>query len=194
MSSETELAKIPVILIGSSGVGKTCLINRLISGKYEESPQTVGLQFVPKNITNEKEKLVTLEIYDTAGQEKFKEAIPPVYYHNAKVAIVCFYYDNSIKDLHSEVDKHIANIHNKNLGCKIILAATKSDKYGDELPNVVSFMDEFEYDYIIGKFITSSLEGTAVEDLFTRAASIDTETIMIKIDSKQDEDNKKKCC
>lgn len=51
-------------------------------------PQTIGASFLQKRINIEGNKL-TLQIWDTAGQERFR-AMAPLYYRNAKAAIVVF--------------------------------------------------------------------------------------------------------
>lgn len=59
---------IKVIVLGDSGVGKTCLINRYIGGFYRDSfTSTIGVDFKIKSLDREDTK-VNLQIWDTAGQ------------------------------------------------------------------------------------------------------------------------------
>ncbi len=57
-----------IIVLGDSGVGKTCLINRYVSGFYADSfTATLGVDFKIKNIETENGG-INLQIWDTAGQ------------------------------------------------------------------------------------------------------------------------------
>ena len=57
-----------IIVLGDSGVGKTCLINRYIGGFYRDSfAATLGVDFKIKPIEREDTK-INLQIWDTAGQ------------------------------------------------------------------------------------------------------------------------------
>lgn len=63
---------IKVIVLGDSGVGKTCLINRYTSGFYKDSfTATLGVDFKVQAMEKNEIK-INLQIWDTAGQERFK--------------------------------------------------------------------------------------------------------------------------
>lgn len=60
------------IIIGDTGVGKSCLLNRYLRDKYNPTTKhTVGVEFGMKyeKVAN---KTIKLQIWDTAGQERFK--------------------------------------------------------------------------------------------------------------------------
>nr|XP_039264618.1 ras-related protein Rab-9B-like [Styela clava] len=77
MTDQSQVLK--VVLIGDGGVGKSSLMNRYITGKYDgQSYHTIGVEFLNKNITLENKKY-TLQIWDTAGQERFKSLRTPFY-------------------------------------------------------------------------------------------------------------------
>ena len=63
-----------VVLLGDSGVGKTCIISRYISGAFDNnSPSTNGASYASKILTFENlNKTISLDIWDIAGQEKYK--------------------------------------------------------------------------------------------------------------------------
>lgn len=71
-----------ILLIGDSGVGKTCLLIRYADNKFKSSYMaTIGVEFKTKHLKlgNNNAKL---QIWDTAGQERFK-TITTTYYKNA---------------------------------------------------------------------------------------------------------------
>ena len=58
-----------MIVVGNSGVGKTCLLKRLEYSIYDENtPSTIGIEFVRKQITIN-QSTIMLQIWDTVGQE-----------------------------------------------------------------------------------------------------------------------------
>ena len=61
------------MLLGDSGVGKTTLLQLYLNGRVTgNSKPTIGADFSRKTIMLEGDQLVTLQIWDTAGQEKFQ--------------------------------------------------------------------------------------------------------------------------
>ncbi|EDR26390.1 hypothetical protein, conserved [Entamoeba dispar SAW760] len=67
--SSSRLLK--TILLGSSNVGKTALIHRFVNQKFTNSYKaTIGADFMTKSITVEG-KEVTMQTWDTAGNERF---------------------------------------------------------------------------------------------------------------------------
>ena len=78
-----------IIIIGDIGVGKSCILNRYIKEEFDENYTcTVGVNLISKTIEiNEKE--VKLQIWDTAGQEKYRSIISS-YYKGSNIAFVVF--------------------------------------------------------------------------------------------------------
>lgn len=68
--------KLPII--GDGGVGKTTLTQRYLHGIFEEKYSlTIGMEFYIKKIELD-EKLVSLHIWDFAGEDKFRFLLPGV--------------------------------------------------------------------------------------------------------------------
>ena len=64
------LAKLKIILLGSSGVGKTSLLSQFVLGvKATDIMHTIGVEFKIKDIAVDG-KRVRLALWDTAGQER----------------------------------------------------------------------------------------------------------------------------
>jgi len=84
--------KLQLIIIGDSGVGKTSFMDRFIEGNEKEFHNsfnpTVGIDFKVKHVIIDG-KRIKLQIWDTAGQEKFN-SITTAYYRSARGAIIMY--------------------------------------------------------------------------------------------------------
>ena len=80
-----------VVLVGESAVGKTCIISRFISGAFDSNvSSTNGASYASKNVQYDKlGKNLLLDVWDTAGQEKYR-ALTKFFYKDAKVAILVY--------------------------------------------------------------------------------------------------------
>merc|ERR1712159_656276 len=78
-----------LLLIGDSGVGKSCLLFRFADDTYQESYiSTIGVDFKIRTVELEG-KTIKLQIWDTAGQERFR-TITSSYYRGAHGIIVVY--------------------------------------------------------------------------------------------------------
>ncbi len=76
-------------MIGDSGAGKSCIIERVINDKYFESYNTtIGVDFRVKTVKHNG-MTIKVQIWDTAGQERFR-TITTAYYRGANAIILCF--------------------------------------------------------------------------------------------------------
>ena len=117
-----------LILIGNSGTGKTSIINRYINEKFEDSYKcTIGVDFILKKIKINNQN-IKLQIWDTAGMEKYKQ-ITTSYYRGAHGAIVVF--DLTNKDSFNDVQKWVNdfyNITNQSSNMRsVVIVGNKSD-------------------------------------------------------------------
>ena len=72
-------AFLKVVLLGDGGVGKSSLIQRFVSNKYDPSLfHTIGVEFLNRDLEVDGCRY-TLQIWDTAGQERFKSLRTPFY-------------------------------------------------------------------------------------------------------------------
>ena len=108
---EKSELKYKLIVIGDENVGKTSIINRLkknqFTGDYEP---TVGLDFQSMPIFID-EQNITLLLYDTAGQEKYRSLIP-LYTKDAH--IILFIYDISNYNSFTNIEKWYYSLNNVN--------------------------------------------------------------------------------
>jgi len=77
------------VLIGDSGVGKSCLLLRFADDTWMDSYiSTIGVDFKIRTIELDG-KTIKLQIWDTAGQERFR-TISSTYYRGAHGIIVVY--------------------------------------------------------------------------------------------------------
>jgi len=82
-----------VILLGDSGVGKSSIINRYVNDRFvENNMQTIGVDLFTK-VALVEDSAVTLQIWDTGGQERFRALRTP-FYRGADCAILVYSKDN----------------------------------------------------------------------------------------------------
>lgn len=70
--SPLSLTPKKVIFLGDGAIGKSVLIHRMVTGKYEQEKYTVGVNFAIKDIGG-----FRLQIWDTAGHERYRSIIRP---------------------------------------------------------------------------------------------------------------------
>ena len=87
-----NLEKIKVVLVGESGTGKTSIIQRFAYKIFDPNCiSSISSQFINQTIVYEEiNKTLQFEIWDTAGQEKYR-SMAKLFYKDAK--IILFVYD-----------------------------------------------------------------------------------------------------
>jgi len=81
-----------IIVIGDSGVGKSCLTMKATKNIFEDnSTATVGFEFFSFNMKLN-DKIVKLQIWDTCGQEIYRSLITN-FYRNSALAIIVYSID-----------------------------------------------------------------------------------------------------
>ena len=94
VDDSVNVARHKIILVGDAGVGKTTIISRIMDNPFNEVYEpSIGVDFMSKNITFRGTN-IKLQMWDTAGQEKYKGLIPS-YVRNS--SIVFLIYDVSVK-------------------------------------------------------------------------------------------------
>ncbi|CAO3698623.1 unnamed protein product [Rhizopus stolonifer] len=155
-----------LLLIGDSGVGKSCLLLRFADDTYTESYiSTIGVDFKIRTIELEG-KTVKLQIWDTAGQERFR-TITSSYYRGAHGIIVVYDVTDEdsfqhVKQWLQEIDRYAAEGVNK------LLVGNKSDLSNKSVSTEQA--QEFAESIKIPLLETSAKDATNVEQAFLTMA------------------------
>jgi len=157
-----------LLLIGDSGVGKSCLLLRFADDTYTESYiSTIGVDFKIRTIELNN-KTIKLQIWDTAGQERFR-TITSSYYRGAHGIIVVYDVTDqvsftNVKQWLQEIDRYACENVNK------LLVGNKSDLVAKK---VVDFNAAKEFADGLGiPFLeTSAKNATNVEQAFILMAT-----------------------
>lgn len=116
-----------IVLIGDSSVGKSALVYRFVHNKQiTESKATVGIAFFKQNLIDpDTREEYGMQIWDTAGQEKF-QSVTTHHYRAADGALVVF--DISSEQSFISVDKWLAELRdNTDPNVAVALVGTKGD-------------------------------------------------------------------
>jgi small GTP-binding protein len=82
-----------IIVIGDSGVGKTCLTLRASTGEFHtQEPPTLGFEYLAYYLKYQN-KILKLEIWDTCGQEQYRSLIKS-FFSNSSLAIIAYAIDD----------------------------------------------------------------------------------------------------
>jgi small GTP-binding protein len=158
-----------IILIGDSNIGKTSLITRYVTNCFNDRYIcTIGVDFMTKSISFENQT-IKLQIWDTAGMEKYKQ-ITTSYYKGTQAAIICF--DLTNKNSFYSVDKWYAefsNFYNPLFEKTVILVGNKSD-LEDEREVTEEEIEKFCNLNNFVYYETSAKTGDNVESLFDELA------------------------
>ncbi|KAI1765578.1 ras-domain-containing protein [Hypoxylon sp. FL1150] len=127
MASEDALPVLKVLIIGPSGAGKSALLLRYCDDQFdpESTTATIGIDFKMKKLAV-RGKAYRLNIFDTAGQERFR-TLSTSYYRGAHAVIIV--YDISSKKSFLSMDKWIEEARsNASPDAVIYLVGSKLDK------------------------------------------------------------------
>lgn len=198
---------IKLLLIGDSGVGKSCLLLRFADDSFTPSfITTIGIDFKIRTIELDG-KRIKLQIWDTAGQERFR-TITTAYYRGAMGILLVYDVTDersfqNIKNWIKNIEQHATEGVTKMLvgnKCDMIDKRTVDPERGQALAN----------EYGIPFLETSAKNNTNVEEAFIRLARgikarlIDSQPTMatasplsvngVKLQGSSVQDSSKKTC
>ena len=184
MSSNSESIKI--VLIGESGVGKTSIISQFVNQVFQEDVESSSSgTYNSKTLIYDNNKVLKLEIWDTAGQEKYR-SLASMFYKEASAAILV--YDITRKDSFEQIQQYWASQIKENSPSNIILAlcGNKSDLIEEEK------VDEEEarnYAKEINAIFypTSAKNDSGITDLFLQIAKKYTNSDNVRLKTDNDE-------
>mmetsp|Transcript_20194 Transcript_20194/g.33133 ORF Transcript_20194/g.33133 Transcript_20194/m.33133 type:complete len:205 (+) Transcript_20194:72-686(+) len=189
-----------LLLIGDSGVGKSCLLLRFSDDQFTTNfITTIGIDFKIRTIELDG-KRIKLQIWDTAGQERFR-TITTAYYRGAQGILLVYDVTDemsfgNIRNWIRNIDQHAADSVNK------ILIGNKCDMVEKRVVDTArgqALADEYRMRF----FETSAKANTNVEAAFFAIARDIKKRITEQqakptgpnpVDLKRPATNKKGCC
>jgi small GTP-binding protein len=154
-----------VVLVGSSGVGKTSILQRLADDDFHaDTTSTVGVQFKVQAIQTG-EEVVKLNIWDTAGQERYR-SISKAYFRSA-IGALLVYAVNEQQTFH-DLDGWLQDIHEQaNPNAVIFLLGNKCDLVDTRQVTDSQAKDYAERNHLQW-FEVSAKESIGIQDTFQR--------------------------
>ncbi|KDO26207.1 hypothetical protein SPRG_08569 [Saprolegnia parasitica CBS 223.65] len=178
-SSKYDLL-VKLLLIGDSGVGKSCLLMRYSDDTFTSSfITTIGIDFKVKTIDVDG-KRVKLQIWDTAGQERFR-TITTAYYRGAMGILLVYDVtdDHSFQNVRNwmrQIQQHASPNVNK------ILIGNKCDVDPSERVVTTQQGEELAAEYGVQFFETSAKSNLNVEEAF-RSIAVDVQKRLAECES-----------
>lgn len=164
-----------IVFIGDTGVGKTSIIKRYVDNQFDENIElTVGAGFFKIPVTTYDCKKVELNVYDTAGQEKFR-SLTPVYFRGSDATILVTDMSEPTSLTSQSIGEHIGLYNSSCPNSPIFLVANKSDlvdkKTRDE---IVSTLEENykKSGQVTEVFDTSAKTGENINELIMYIAQV----------------------
>ena len=159
-----------IIVIGDSGVGKSCLTTQAVRNNFEEFyTATVGFEFLTFNMRINN-NVLKLQIWDTCGQEVYKSLISN-FYRNSSLALILYAINN--KDSFQHAETWLNDLKNQaNPNVRVFLVGNKSDL---ENERVISKEEgeRFKEEKKLDKFIeTSAKTGENARCVLLEAAKL----------------------
>ena len=159
-----------MIVIGDSGVGKSCLTNKATKNVFEESYNaTVGFEFFTFNIKINN-KIIKLQVWDTCGQELYRSLITN-FYRNSSLAIMVYAINN--KESFENIDMWLKELRtHSNPDTKVFLIGNKIDLENERVINREQ-AEEYSNQNHFNLFMESSAKtGFNAQKIFIEAAKI----------------------
>ncbi|KAH0785057.1 small GTP-binding protein [Histomonas meleagridis] len=161
-----EVSKHKIVLVGNAYVGKTSLLTRLIKNYFSKSYcPTVGTGFGFWETVVE-EHTVRLQIWDTAGTERY-HSITPIFYQNAEAALICYSLKQTEKESEEAVKSWVKNFLDTVQSKPIFIVGNKRDKndtISDEMERYLNEQGKYQL------YKVSAKTGEGVIDLFSSVA------------------------
>ena len=175
-----------IILIGSSSVGKSSILQRYIQKVFNESYScTIGVDFFMKSL-DVGDKSIKLQLWDTAGTEKFR-SITTGYYRGANAAFVVF--DLTSKPTFDCLNEWIQNYYkysNPDSEKNVVLVGNKCDLVNKREVSEEE-IENFAKNNNLMYFETSAKDGKNIDECFYFIA----EKLVKQFENKDQDDNKK---
>ena len=171
-----------IIIIGDTNVGKSNILGRYVNNEFkEDTKSTVGVEFGSKKLKIEN-SLIKLQIWDTAGEERYR-AITSAYYKGSKGCFIVYDITNpqSFEDIQKWYEEIIRS---GDKGVSVILVGNKCDLENER--KITKEMGKNKAKEMNCPFYeTSALNNTMIEEVF----KIIAEDIYNKIKNEKKEED-----
>jgi small GTP-binding protein len=156
------------IIIGSSGVGKTAILKRLVEDTFSEDSQTtIGVEFDSTTIEVDGQT-VKLQIWDTAGQERFR-SIAKAYFRNAVGVILVF--EIGDRKTFDDVNIWLNDVHSLcDPTATVLLIGNKADLAQNRVVSLAE-AEQYAQHHQLNYLETSAFDGTNVREAFVKVAT-----------------------
>ena len=182
----TNSESFKIVLIGESGVGKTSIISQFVNQIFQEDVESSSSgTFNSKTLIYDNNKVLKLEIWDTAGQEKYR-SLASMFYKEASAAILV--YDITRKESFEQIQNYWVGQIKENGPTNIILAlcGNKSDLIDEEKVDeeqARNYAKEINAMF----YPTSAKNDSGITDLFLQIAKKYTNSDNVRLKTDQDE-------
>jgi len=191
MASTDSMSSLKLVAVGDGAVGKTCLLLKYVDGKYEETHIPTIFDNKAKRVTLDGQ-VITLTLWDTAGQEDYAR-LRPLSYPNTDVFLICFSMTSrtSLNNIQQKWIPELMQYHKShptetnNKVPKFILVGNKQDLW-ETLPEssdkisvaeIQKFMKDTQSEQIKGFKMCSAKTGDNVEDVFSYCCRVGLGTL-----------------
>ena len=163
-----EAPLVKVVIVGDSDVGKTCLLLRYIEKKFIEFPlSTIGVDFKTQMVSVDGIK-VKLQIWDTAGKERFR-TITKAYYRGMHVLLIIV--DVSSADFKKSANYWINTVAEQGMEghTEVVLVGNKCDKE-ERIPKNVA--ENFALENGLHYFEISVKDDVGIDNVFNYISTV----------------------
>ncbi|KAH0787288.1 small GTP-binding protein [Histomonas meleagridis] len=158
-----------VVVVGDSGVGKTCLLIRFVRDIFdEESQPTLGVEFMTKIVQTDHHR-IQLQLWDTAGQELFR-SVTRGYYRGSAGALLVF--DLTNRDSFENIGRWLQDIKDVARSDVVtLLLGNKSDLAADRKVSKVE-AESFASLHHMQYFETSAKTGDQIQQAIDACVAV----------------------
>ena len=185
-----------ILLLGDSSVGKTCFLMRYTDNTFQDiHMSTIGLDYKLKNVQLENGKMVKIQVWDTAGQDRFR-SITKNYYKGAHGIILIYdvteqkSFDN-VKNWMAQIKEEVSD------RVTIVLVGNKIDDE-DNRKIATEQGESMAKEYGIMFFECSAKTGQHIDEIFNNLVKKVVDNFSKSAENGQKLKNKKKkgkgCC
>ncbi|XP_051260013.1 ras-related protein Rab-17-like [Dicentrarchus labrax] len=167
LSRPVRTLRVKMVLLGSSGVGKSSLAMRFGKDEFRNTSPTVGCAYLTR-VVHLSNVTLRFEIWDTAGQEKY-HSVTPLYYRGAHAALLV--YDISQRETFIRAQVWLKELENQYTpGSTVIwLVGNKGDLVEDRQVSVQEGQS-LANDRGLSFMETSALSGEQISELLLAVA------------------------